>query len=113
MADSYTVRIQAIIDLLGSNIEINAPQDTGTPIYAVQSVIMASGDNSITVPAGATFMIILHPSASVNTKILKGDAADVGITTRNKQTLIPVNPAATIIINSSGLDTLPTKIFFF
>lgn len=115
MADTYTVNIEALINLAGVNIEIDTPQATGTPVYSAQLFTLQSGNNSFTVPTGAKFLIIIPDGGNLNTYKLKGNNADTGVDVMGdyKPMLLNVKSAGTIIITSSGTDTLPTKFIWF
>ncbi len=115
MADSFQVNIEAMINQSGVNIEVNTPIVTGVPVYSVQSVILANGTNSFTVPTGAKNLIIIPNSGNVNTYKLKGVVGDTGVDVMRdyRPMLLNVLPGATFVITSSGLDTLATILIWF
>ena len=88
---------------------------TGTPKYSIERITLVSGDNSILIPTGVTYAIIVFDPTSTVTKILKGDAADTGVTLiKTAQAVLPVIAGDTIIINASADDLNKyTEIFFF
>lgn len=90
--------------------------DADAPSHINQKVL-ASGDNSFSVPANADGCIIVFDSTSTTVKTLKGNAADTGIIlAKNRWNVITFDttPIATIIINSSAADTgKNTEITFF
>lgn len=83
------------------------------------TVILASGDNTITIPSNnCTAAIITFGSTSATTKKIKGAGGDTGITVNPTGTLVLSFPgagttAASFIINSSATDTgITTEIQF-
>jgi hypothetical protein len=59
---------------------INLPTVTIlTPIGEVLLIALASGANTINIPAGSTFMIIQPPASNTQTLRLKGVTGDTGI----------------------------------
>ncbi len=80
--------------------------NNNTPVDAVSTQALSSGDNTLDVPSGALSAIIIPPTGNVIVLTLKGNAADVGIV------ISPVNPTvlsltdATFILNVSAGVTL-------
>lgn len=94
----------------------------GTPTDAnaapITSVILASGDNTITIPSTTCVAAVIQfASGSTTTKKLKGHADDVGIiVTKNGPVLLSFAASgapASFIINSSALDTANTTTVFW
>jgi len=90
---------------------------SATAIGAVTDVVLAAGDNTITVPSGASAAIIQFGAGSTSVKKLKGAGADTGITVTKIGTCVlhfdAAGAPANFIINSSALDTgITTEITF-
>lgn len=90
---------------------------SATAIGAVTDVILAAGDNTITVPAGATAAIIQFGAGSTQVKKLKGIAGDTGIIVTKIGTCVlhfdAAGAPANFIINSAALDAgITTEITF-
>ena len=93
------------------SIQNNIPPDSAI------SLILANGDNIISIPALAVGALILFNPASVSTKKLKGVGGDTGlIITKNSSFVLvfDIPPAASFIINTSAADVaIYTSIIFF
>lgn len=63
----------------GSQTWQPATATIATPIGSVTSVALASGANTITVPAGTTFICIQLPTTNTIVVTLKGVTGDTGI----------------------------------
>jgi hypothetical protein len=115
MADTYQVNIEAKLNFDGMNVEINTPVVTGTPAYKIESLVLATGNNSFTVPATADNLIILPDPNNVGTYKLKGNSGDTGVSIMGNYhpILLNVNPGDTIILTVTGIDLLPTKLIWF
>jgi hypothetical protein len=118
MAVSSTVQLRGYISSLPSGSGSLSPTDftnTDAPLQRTQ-VVLASGDNTITVPTKARGCIIIFGSASTTTKKLKGVAGDTGVTlskTGFNFIQFEATPPASFIINSSATDTaILTEIVF-
>jgi len=76
----------------------------------VHDQALTSGDNTITVPATATAVIIVPPSSGTVTIKLKGAAGDTGIFVSEKYPIVlPFDPAhqpSTFILNVGGSVTV-------
>lgn len=99
------------INIAPTDIQNNTP-----PSFTLQDT-MASGDNTILVPAKAYGCIIIFDATSTTVKKIKGVAGDTGIVlakTKWNVLTFDTTPPASFIINSSALDTgkLTTVIFF-
>lgn len=81
----------------GSDI-VNANIVMATPLGLTTGVALASGFNTITVPTGATCVIITFPVGNATAVTLKGLTGDTGI---------PLNPTGTNVLQLiSGATTL-------
>ena len=85
-------------------------------VWGALSPIVANGDNTFDVPAGASTILIVFPSTNTNVKTLKGVGGDTGIGLFPSGTNflnVPVGSGSTdFIINSTGADTVNTLILF-
>lgn len=71
----------------------------------IQDIAMTSGANTVTVPSGAQYVVIVPPSGSVITMTLKGDAGDTGVhlaTNRPSLMALASNAATFVLTLSSG-----------
>lgn len=82
-------------------------------------LVLASGDNTITLPTAVvpTGCIIVFDSTSTTTKKLKGVAGDTGITVKKTGVCVmtfDASPPTNFIINASAADTgKVTSVIFF
>ncbi len=85
-----------------------------TAISIITDVILASGDNTITVPTGATAVLIQPPLANAIALTLKGAGGDTGILLHKiYPTLVSLSAGqTTLIINAGSLMTLVTEFNF-
>lgn len=73
----------------------------------ILDVPLATGNNTVTVPTGATWMLIAPPSGNTVQITLKGSSTDAGFALDlTRATLLPL-PASTlsVILNASGTVT--------
>jgi hypothetical protein len=98
--------------LLPESQLIDAQWTITNAIGAISRVTLANGDNTITVPAGTTLIIMIPPVTSNFSKVQKGAGGDTG--TGIQRTFPEVFPYASgnFIVNSAGLETLPTTFIF-
>ena len=119
MAITSRVELRGYLDSLDSGslsfnptalVSIDAPGK-------VDSKICASGDNTFTPPAKSKGVIINYPAAVGATRILKGDAGDVGIklSLTAGWIVLSLNPLSLsdIIITLATVDILPTTLTYF
>ena len=105
-------------------------QQTGTPegsdtisltislgsVFEELPVALASGANTITVPTGATGVIVIPPVANTVALTLKGIAGDTGIPlslTQPSVLTFPASPPASIVVNAASLMSASTTFRFF
>lgn len=126
MAVAVNVTIYGLVSGLQSGQKIVGPYTVtinGTPSDLTSgqttSLVLANGDNTITIPStSCSAAIISFSSGSVTTKKLKGVGGDTGITLNGTGVNVISFPgggatAASFIINSSALDTnQATEILF-
>lgn len=118
MGISLVIQSAAIVTLPGPNsLTVGPVTITGTINPQISQVTLASGFNSVTVPAGAVGVMITPPSNNAFTLTMKGIIGDTGIkismTTTSVFIFDSVNLPATIGITASGLTTSATQIMFF
>jgi hypothetical protein len=111
----HTINLQALFTSLSGSGEVSTPSIvSATSVFQKTLATFASGDNTITPPAGVTFCLIVFNQGNSSTYKLKGVGGDTGITLGSvslKWAFLPVSSA--FILNSSGLDTLVTEIYWF
>lgn len=117
MADTYSLEVSAqlLLGVLGS-VNVTPPKLTGTANYAVLSLVLQNGDNTISYVAGCNFALVLFDPTSLTTKKLKGAGGDTGVSIDGDTlAVIPLVAAGgSFIINSSALDgVLVTRVVFF
>jgi len=119
MALRSLIQLRGYIESLAGGSKNIVPADitNATPPEAETELVLASGDNTITIPALADGCIIIFASTSTTTKTLKGVGGDTGIAVTKNSWLVltfHTTPPANFIINSSAVDTgLYTRIIFF
>ncbi len=79
-----------------------APSGGTTPL------VLAAGNNVVTLPAGAVGVVIVPPTTSANAKVIKGIAGDTGIGMVANQACLLTFVAGTTVfsINSIGVETI-------
>jgi hypothetical protein len=115
-----TITVQGIVAALPYGSDSIGPLtvSSATANGTVQTLILANGDNTITVPTNptCTAVLIVFNSASTTVKKIKGIGADTGFTTSHNGLALlsfDTSPMASFIINSSAVDTgLSTYIYF-
>lgn len=119
MAAASEISLRGTISALPEGSRSIAPSNlnnSNAPIQVTQ-ITLASGDNTITVPASAVGAVIIFDILSTTVKKLKGAAGDTGVVlSKNKWSVLSFDsaPLADFIINSSATDTGKiTTIHFF
>ena len=85
-------------------------------VGTVTDVVLASGANTITVPAGASGCCIIPPSANTVALTLKGVTGDTGVAIAPAAPSVlafPASPPASFVITAASLTTGSTEISFF
>ncbi len=109
-----TAKLVADIDIVqsGSRV-IEALWTIGTPIVDVQAIRLASGDNTITWPDGATLCIAVPPPTETVTITLKGVGGDTGIEVASAEAfVISKGTPASFIINAGALGVIAWQLHF-
>ena len=80
-----------------TSVNTSAPGTTSMPA-------LSGGDNTITIPTGTEWVMIVPASTNTAVLTLKGDAADVGLElSKTRPALISVNTGTTsLILNASA-----------
>ena len=97
------------------NQSFNLPViNLASPIGAVTVLTLSSGDNTITIPAGTTIIIIQPPANNAAVLKLKSVAGDTGIliSLTSWQILQTTSGQTTFIINSASAGSAATTITF-
>jgi hypothetical protein len=82
---------------------------------ATTNVALASGANTITVPTGATGVLIIPPAANAQTLTLKGVTGDTGVPISPSQPsliMFATAPPATIVVTAGGAIASETAFIF-
>jgi hypothetical protein len=77
---------------------INNAAPGGVPV----SVALSSGNNTVNVPTGAAYALVVPPMTSTNVKVVKGVNGDTGFTFSNGFVLVPVATVSTFVLNSTA-----------
>ena len=89
---------------------------TGVIVPVVLGPVIASGANSIAVPADASGFLFTPPSTNTNALTLKGVSGDTGISIPKASFCVfmfdPSDPPATIDITAAGTVGLSQIVFF-
>ena len=76
MANTGTIRLTGTVTGQATGPkELYAEWDLAAAVVDVQTVALASGDNTITVPTGATVILFSPPTTNVEVLKIKGNAA--------------------------------------
>lgn len=115
MAGTANLNIQ-YVDVSG-NQQVQPPTvNLATPIGAKQSIVLANGNNTITIPDGTTFVTIQPPAGNVQTLTLKGVNGDTGVrispTAFTSFSRDPTVLTATFVLFTGGAFTAATLISF-
>lgn len=93
---------QAHVDtLLPEPLLVDAQWTFAAAVGQLQIASLTSGDNTITVPAGTTAILVSPPMTPTATIKLKTSAPDPGITLQNAPLVLPWK-AGTVILNASA-----------
>lgn len=85
----------------------NTTTNGSSPDGGLHQLALALGDNTISVPAGTNFILIIPPSGSTIVKKLKGVAGDTGwVLAKTLPTTISVTVGSTYIINAAAAETV-------
>ncbi len=97
-------------------ISIGALTVTGTIVPVVLGPTIASGANTIAVPAGASGFVFVPPAANANTLQLKGVSGDTGLSMPKASFSVylfdPTALPANIVITAGGTVGLSQLVFF-
>lgn len=93
---------------------LNAQVTLANAVGASTDVVLASGPNTIAVPAGATCALIQPPAGNVVALTLKGITGDTGILIhKTNPTFLSLDPGqASFVITAASLTTGATEINF-
>lgn len=116
MAIVSTAGISATVVTPTGNIAVQVTETFTVNQPTKSTLLLASGTNTISVPALANGVIIEPGAGNAITLILKGVAGDTGIPMGSTGALkLPFlnPPPASFVIAASGLQTIPTDITFY
>jgi hypothetical protein len=86
----------------------NLPIATGT----LQRTTLATGDNTIAVPAGTTLILVTPPATAVGIMKIKGAAGDTGIIVSRSQAMVLSYESGPLIVNiATGTPTVTFSFF--
>jgi len=103
MANTGTIRLTGTVTGQASGDKnLAAEWDLTAAVVDVNTVSLASGDNTITVPTGATVMLFIPPTSNAETIKIKGAAGDTGFTISPTKPTVFTYAAGAIILNASG-----------
>lgn len=102
---SVRARFTAHADGVASNT-LTVPLSLGwtlsTGVFEVDTSSLSSGDNTYTVPTGATMLVIIPATNNTTALKIKGNAGDTGVTiSPSKPTILGLN-TGTVILNAGG-----------
>lgn len=119
MAATATININGTIsgEPTGSRTVGPIALTSAAAVGQVTDVALASGANTITVPANSTGCLIQLPATNTAIVTLKGATGDTGIALGKTSTqLLTWDPAAapaSFVLSSAAAQTLLTEILFF
>lgn len=91
---------------LTADLEIKPADITNAaPVGTLTKTNLAAGDNTITIPTGATSLVMKPPTGNTNALILKGAGADTGrrLHNTNPQAVSFDGSVTTFIINAGAI----------
>lgn len=87
----------------GSRKELALSWSITAGVADIQTVALVTGDNTITIPTGATFMIVSPPSTATSVITVKGAGGDTGHKIAQAvSTPLTVDDQTTTILNVSA-----------
>lgn len=95
-------------EVSGSRTSTTAPKPLSIPVISASSAVddervvsLSSGDNSITIPTGATAVVLIPPAANVQTLAL-GASGIVPIHATNPTLLSLRSGTTSLVVNAGG-----------
>lgn len=107
--------IQGTFTIPGAGqLNVNIGIDVPSPVGQQTILQLASGYNSVPIPAGTTIVIVKLPSANAQTEVFKGPTGDTGLPINKNGTYLftPDTTATTFGITSGAADAHNTVITF-
>lgn len=104
MANTGTINLTGDVTgpLTGSK-SITATWSLAAAVADVQTVSLSSGDNTITVPTGTSFILFTPPVANTQVILVKGAAGDTGVqVSKVLPTVLTWDATGALILNASG-----------
>lgn len=97
---------------------LDVVQNLTNGLLANTPITLASGDNTINIPVGSTWCIILLPTANAVVTKVKSATGEVGFNVAPAGgwflwNITTASPPTTFVINSASLQTAVTNILFF
>ena len=96
-------------------VGINFPIQVVNPVNQIQAISLASGLNTITIPTGTTFILVVLPTGNATSVTLKGVTGDTGIPIIPAGGAVLFTPApadTTFVLTAGGAITPLTTIYF-
>lgn len=119
MATTGNISVTGSLNNTGfSNEILDVERDFISGIYSVASIVLASGVNTVTVPAGTTFIIGQLPQGNAVVTTLKlGGSGDTGAALAPDGGLFLIqitsaSPITSFVLNSASDQSQPTVIKF-
>lgn len=98
----------------GNGINIQTTINVVSPVGAITQIALASGFNSIAIPTGTTFYLIVLPAGNSTSVTLKGVTGDTGILLNptGENLLMVTSGQTTIGLTAGGAIAALTAIYF-
>lgn len=96
-------------------VGINFPIQVVNPINQILALALASGLNTINIPSGTTFILVVLPTGNTQSVTLKGVTGDTGIPIQPAQGCVLFTPApadTTFVLTAGAAITTLTTIYF-
>jgi len=86
-----------------TNLQIAAASNGSSPAQ-IDLLTLAAGDNTLTAPVTPTAVTIIPPAGNTHALLLKGDAADVGVSLHltDPTTIALANAQTSFILNAAA-----------
>lgn len=104
MANTGTITLTGTVTGPSSGDKsIKASWSLAAAVFDANTVSLASGDNSITVPTGTSFILFVPPTSNTEVIKVKGNAGDTGVQiSKVLPTVLTWDATGSLILNAGG-----------
>ena len=102
-----------VLGLSSGTKSISGLITTQSAVGEVLDVALATGDNPISIPAGATAVMITPPAGNITAIKIKGATGDAGVLIHKTfPTLLALDPMAVLILNAAAALSATVELNF-